>query len=183
MKQISELTNLLSGLKGATGVSVTYRTNVKHNKTSRLDKKVTWAACFGNREIVKVQVINSNVGVNYENAVNNQQVREGGDGSFNAESLPYGSWIVPNVLLDNGHGELQLRTYKDMGICSAHDKAEYFWSTGETMTESDWAMVQPFLPPVREDGSAHQGVDKAVQCRNLTLAKIEAIKLLGQSLR
>lgn len=177
MKNITTLTNLLSELKGCTGVSIIYRSNVRHNKTSRVDGS-TWFSLFGAKEIVKRQTLNSNVGANYTNAVNNQQKREGGEGTFTAESLPYGSWIVPNVLLDNGKGELQLRAYRDMGICSSNDKQDYFWSSGETVTPSEWSMVQPFLAPVT-DGAEHQEVDKAVKPRNLNLSRVESIVING----
>lgn len=183
MKAVDDFMEMLKGLKGCTGASIVYRSTVKHNKSLRDDKSVTWDSLFGRREVIKRQVFNTNIGVNYESAVNRQLVREGvTDEDFVADRLPYGRWEIPNVLIEH-NGDFQLRGYADMGITSNNNRSEYFFSDGSTVTEDDWKTIRGFLPPERDESSAqdNQGVEKTVKPRNFKLSNIESVKMFGKS--
>lgn len=182
MKTISEFLSLLRGMKGSSAASIVYRSVVKHNKTLREDKTVTWESLFGHKEVIKRQVFNTNIGVNYESCVNRQLEREGVDDDFVADKLPYGRWEIPNILIEH-NGDLQLRGYAEMGIASSSNRSEYFFSDGRSVTEEDWGKLRGFLPPERDESSAqdNQGVEKTVKPRNFKLSNIESVKMFGKS--
>ena len=184
MKAITEFMKMLRGLHGSSAASIVYRSELKHNKTLRgsVDKGITWSSVFGDKEVIKRQVFNTNIGVNYESCVNRQLVREGVVGEdFVADRLPYGRWEIPDVVIEH-NGDYQLRGYAEMGIASRGNKAEYFFSDGSSVTDSDWEKLKGFLPVERDESSAqdNQGVEKTVKPRNFKLSNIESVKMFGK---
>lgn len=106
----SELVRILNNVSGCKFVSVSYATAKDANNKKLSDGKK-------NEYYDRVETMTTLSGVqfnaSYENAVNNR-IGNNGDGNgekaFTAESLPWGSWIVPNKTIEH-NGNLYVRLY------------------------------------------------------------------------
>jgi hypothetical protein len=84
----------------------------------------------------RVELINIQVGANYENAVNNHLVKEGESPEFVAQSLPWGHWVdgqVNKIIEHNGvlymrfyglRNTSEKRTYKVNGVDATPEQEE-----------------------------------------------------------
>lgn len=100
MEKIFDLIEQVKNIKSCVFAGITYRS------TEKLPK------AFG----VVTKVVDKQVQLNYdyENAVNNRLKKAGKDANFKAESLPWGSWYVPNKVIVHGD-EYYLRMYSYKG--------------------------------------------------------------------
>lgn len=121
------------------------------------------------------------VGANYEQSVNREALRQGGKAEFDAESLPWGKWLVPNKVIEH-KGEFYLRTQTTPGIrrncpakviCFRNEK-------GNFLNKNE---VKPFLPVARESNKQQEetGIDKTVWVRTYKFSSIQKIRVNGET--
>ena len=121
------------------------------------------------------------VGVNYEASVNREAGRQGGQADFQADSLPWGQWLVPNKVIEH-KGEFYLRTQTTPGTrrnCPAkvlcyRDAAGHFLNKEK---------VKPFLPVARESNKQQEetGIEKTVWVRTYKFSSIQKIRIGGET--
>lgn len=183
----SALTALVTDLANrSTNISVVYSNAWKHRKTSSIDRSIKFANLFGGKDIVKISHLTLGVGRDYEKVVNARLTKEGKEADFTAGSMSGVEWVsgLEGLLLVNGSGEEQLRTYADSGIVAENNKATYIWDDGREVTEEDWNLLQQFKNAEASEGE--QGglsEDHKVMPRNLFLSKILEAKAFGKVYR
>lgn len=109
---VSEFVNVMNGITGCQFCSLSYTTDVEH-----INKKL--AGGQKNPYYGRVSAVTDCSGLqfnaNYENAVNNRlpKASDGKAEKFVAESLPWGTWIIPNkTIAHKGATYLRLYTIK-----------------------------------------------------------------------
>jgi len=177
LRQQSEFVQFLQDYKGASFLTLHTVTEVKVNKTSRVDKKITFLSTFEGRTLLcESYIIGAMVGSSYENMVNNRLSKEGhANETFRAESLPWGEWLIPKLLIGY-KGETYLRYYQQYSVASEY---EWLWSNGKKVTEDELAQIQPFLPPSKVEGD-RQGIEDVVHCRCVNLSNVKAASFAGR---
>lgn len=121
------------------------------------------------------------VGADYQSAVNNEAIRQEQSATFEAESLPWGSWLIPNKIITH-NGNFYLRTQTTPGnrrvqparvIC-------YRDASGKYLARDD---IKPFLPVARESAKqqAQTGMDKTVWVRTYAFDSIQRIRIAGRT--
>ena len=157
-----ELKQKLETIKGATFATLVTRTKTKARKTGNP---------FG--DIFKVSCINVCLNHHYGNAVNRQQVREGGEGDFEVSPRKWGHRIPGTTMVEhNGAYYIEVKIEKMLGH-------QYETGSGEVLSDE---VVAPFLPPSRlEEQAEAQGVEKAVILRDYNLSSVRAITVKGET--
>jgi hypothetical protein len=110
----------------------------------------------------------------YENAVNNRLEKKGLPRTFSANSLPWGTWKVPNKIIEY-KGSLYLRFY-----CVKGAKMNTDWYVdGRPMTDAEHTAMMQYKDTLKK-GSAKQsaeGLDEnQVEPRNVNMDNITALK-------
>ena len=125
MEEIFALIDQVKNIKGCVFAGMTYRS------TEKLPK------AFGN----VTKVVNKQVQLNYdyENAVNRRLKAEGKTADFKANSLPWGSWYVPNKVIEH-KGEYYLRMYS---FKDAPCTTEYYVD-GRPATDAEVANINAY---------------------------------------
>ena len=123
--------NALNGIKGNKIIALTYAKAVK-----------TLKSCPINGEITKVTNMVCQFGYSYENAVKNRINKAGGDPeNFQAETLPWGNWIVPNKFIEH-NGAIYARFYT---MKNGKSESTYYIN-GETASAAETEIIKQFLP-------------------------------------
>lgn len=119
-----------------------------------------------------------NIKLNYEVSVNRQQLREGGPGDFEAESLPWGEWVIPNLVITH-KGEYYLRYYEDMN--RNWESSDRTWYCGKrVMTAEEIIRWKNEFGPIIKDGSGRQEVEKAIRPRTVKFRNITRLVFDGK---
>jgi len=173
-----ELADTLKNFKGSSMCSMELTTVVKVNKKGR-ESGILFDDKFCG-EIYRSYKEAGNFGISYENAVNNQRVREGLDNDFVSDSLKWGEWYengVNKVIVHNG--EFYLRYYVNMNANSKLDKETiYHYANGVELTDDEVDSLTEFLPP--KSKSNKQGIEKEVEPRAVKINGINSIKVGGE---
>lgn len=169
-----ELVQKLLGIKRAQFVSMVTHTNPTMLKTGRVSGKPNPFS-----KLTRVSFRHVNLGVSYENAVNNRREGEGHPGEFKAEAL----WKGSGALLDGSKvvarhqttGELYCAFYPKEG----KSKVEDLWlADGNRVTLEE---VQEFLPPPPKNFK--QELQKPVQWRVISIENIKEITISGDTFK
>lgn len=155
----SELVALLSGGKGGRFVTLTTRTMPRMKKTGN--------PYFGRVE--RVAKRNGQIGVDYQNSVNNQLGREGKDTDFEAYPLPWGEHHNAYFVAHKGNFYLK---YKPKSTLAD------IWVDTETGEELSVDKLQEFLPKQSE---SRQGTDNEIQWRTIAVDSISQIAVDGET--
>ena len=163
----SQFADTVTAIKGATFMSLRLRTEPKMRKTNN--------PYFGRVE--KVSQTNVTVGAIYQNSVNRQSEREGNEkaGDFEAMSLPWGQWLVPNKLITH-KGKLYLRAQ-----VNAHMVPDVTYEIdGKEATSEQLAELETFIqtrkPSARQK---EQGNEKEVKPFTVAIENIEEVTESG----
>lgn len=151
-----ELITLLSGLRGATPVTIVAVTEPKMNKTGN--------PYIG--RVLKTQSSNVFVNFNYENAVNNARFKESGETGFTAHPRKWGVRIAGTPLvLNKGIYYLECRFFKASDPTYTIDNVVV-----------DKSVLEPFMPATYSNAE-HQGLsaEKEVIIRDFKLTNIKEI--------
>lgn len=165
----SSLINYLANHKGVALVGLSTLTDAKARKTGNPFGTV-YKQCRG------VGL----VGADYQAAVNREGSRQGVEANYQAESLPWGEWIVQNKVI--GHkGQFYLRTQSSPGQRrkSPVRVVAYRNSTGQFLPSEQ---VKPFLPEAKESAKQENaGLEKTVWVRTYGFNSIRKIRVNGQT--
>lgn len=153
----NELTQFLSGIRGATFATITTETEPKLLKT-------------GNNlgAVRKVSRVNVTLGFQYENAVNRQLAREGSETDFLAAPRQWGERIQGTPLVAN-KGKVYLETKVERSL-----DHKYVGPDGNEIPED---MVRPFLP---SKGASRQGTEKEIMVRDYAIESIRHLACKGE---
>ena len=130
----------LSLAKGCTFVSVTIVSEAKMNKKGN--------PLAG--RVIKIADYNCQYNFNYENAVNNRIAKQGGNGNFEAQSLPWGEWVrgYENRIIAH-KGEYYVRFY-----LAKNCKAEISYLVdGRPATAEEIVIIKAFTPARKPSGT------------------------------
>lgn len=126
---MKNLVSIIEGVKGCQFGTIQYISE------GGIPKKVLGGA-------VVTKLVNAQVQINYsyENAVNNRLEKIGCEGNFKAESLPWGSWLIPNKIITH-KDTMYLRYYDFEGA-----KKESVWFVnGRVATSHEMEMIVTYL--------------------------------------
>ena len=154
-----ELMSVLTFRKGAFPIVFVAHTEPRMRKTGN--------PFVGN--VVKVSQVNAIINHNYENSVNNQQRREGGEGTFEAEKRTWGTRIPGTPLVEH-----KGQYYLSCKVNGARRRFERLDGTPVADTE-----IAPFLQE-RADNSERQGVESEVIVADYKLSAIKHISINGE---
>ena len=169
MKKISllcsEFVNAVANIACCQFVSVSYTTDTEHiNKKLAGGKKNPY---YGRLESI-TELSGVQYNASYENAVNNR-LPDGTDGKgerFEAESLPWGEWLVPNKLITH-KGSTYVRLYKTKNTKSS---VRYYLDGKVVEDEKTIDLIKSaFRPESESKRQAAAGIEKADQVKPFTL--------------
>ena len=131
--------------------------------------------------VKKVVIKSAQINYSYENAVNNRIAKGGGQATFTAQSLPWGTWFVENMVIEH-KGEYYLRFYTSQ---SSRTNVEYFENDGTPCSPQRIADIKSYLAsktkPISATQSAAGLVTNQVQPKNVKFANILEITISGQT--
>ena len=139
----ANLFNVLSNLSNGTFVSVVSATEPKLLKRGNP---------LAGAKVVKLTKAVLQFGYSYENAVNNRIA----EGNFEAEGLPWGSWVkgFENKIIEH-NGELYARFYEKK---NDHREVIYLVN-GEMASEEEVAIIKQFTPKSYSNRQAEVGIE------------------------
>jgi hypothetical protein len=171
-----ELANTLKNFKGSSLCTMEITTKVKTNKKSRVNK-VPFAETFEG-DIYRTYKESGNFNISYENAVNNQRVRENNADKFVAKSLVWGEWFADNKIITH-KDNYYLRYYVGMHANSNADKnSVYHYADGSKLSEFEVACLSEYLPP-KKAKSKTQDTIKEISPRAIKINGINKLKVGG----
>lgn len=131
----SEIFNKLNAIEGCKIVAIEYISDVKLLKRGN-----PLAAA----NVTKVVKMTAQFNYNYQNAVNNRLERAGAEDNFVAESLPWGSWLVPNKFIEKD-GIIYVRFYSmKNGVATVS-----YFVDGAPASEAEIAIIKQFTPTTK----------------------------------
>jgi len=171
------LADIISTVKGTSGASLDSVVEMKPLKKSR-ETKIPFDKAFkGPIFCTKHEFVF--IGANYENAVNNQLVREGKEDDFVSQPLPWGEWVGDTMKVIHHNDNFYLRYYTDMSANSASSERIYHYADGKLLTSEEIDLLfAEYMSPVSED-SGRQETDKAVKPKNVKMDGIMKVKFGG----
>lgn len=126
----------------------------------------------------KVTIRGGQINYSYEKAVNNRIAKQGGQATFVAQSLPWGSWKIENLVIEH-KGEYYLRFYT---ANNTKTDVIYFESNGTPCTSQRVADIKAYLA-TKQDKSATQAaaglVTNQVQPKNIKFSNILELTING----
>lgn len=125
--------------------------------------------------VKKVTEINVTISHRYENCVNNQREREGGERDFEAKPRKWGVHYQGSRAIIEHKGQFYLSA---MPNPSGHPKVRYVKDGAEVAKE----LLSAFLPASKTEETADaQGVERAVIHRDYAFSSIRKITMDGQT--
>jgi hypothetical protein len=155
----SEIVNIIQRtVKGTMAVSV--------DAVTEPDMRKTGNPYHG--KVMKHCTMNGLIGFDYENAINNQDKREGGAGEREAKPRKWGV-LTPDRLFVTHKDSY----YLQMKVQSASDPV-YFMDGKEISVD----ILKPFMP-VKKISSSQEGLEKEVIVRDVKLENVKSIRFNG----
>lgn len=146
-----------------------------------------------NSLVTKIGWRNVFIGADYESVVNRQQIREGGEGDFEAQALWNGHGERVNRYLARNTNEnsksfnrlyLAVKTpnQREFPLEPAISHVNYVWKeTGENLTADEIAELKEWFPEKDvETTQANQGVERPVFWNTIELCNIKWLRSAGQ---
>ena len=124
--------NLISIIEGVKGCQFG---TIQYISEGGIPKKV-----LGGAVVTKLVTAQMQIGYSYENAVNNRLEKQGNEGNFVAESLPWGSWLIPNKIITH-KDTLYLRYYDYKGA----SKESVWFVNGRVATAHEMELIVTYL--------------------------------------
>ena len=100
--------------------------------------------------VSKLVRTDAQIGYSYENAVNNRLEKQGDERTFEAESLPWGEWEIPNKVISH-KGERYLRYY----VPANADIKSVWFVDGKVASADEFAKIMAYLT-AKKKGSNRQ---------------------------
>jgi|LakMenEpi03Aug12_release.lakeMendotaPanAssembly.Ray.scaffolds.fasta_scaffold44053_4 hypothetical protein len=165
MKTISkvELVGMFEAVVGNTFVGLDYTAPVEMKKTGN-------PYLMAGDEVTKTTSLTGQFGFDYEAGVNRQLVREGKEGSFEAQGRTWGENLGKGIILNPKNGEVSIQ----LSIPNA--PSEIVYRVNGVVV--DKAVLAPYLPAKSVNKS--QGTDKEVVVRTYKVDRIKAVRMNGE---
>lgn len=164
---------MLASHKGSMFVKLVTATEPKMNQKHRETKAPN---PFLGKRVLRMAERHGIVGASYENAVDNQRVREGHGVVFKAESLWNGAGEHVEgsqaLVRHRGTGKLYLVFYPHREDSVMQDA----WSVDGEEVASD--ILKPYLAP--STGSKRQETEREIQWRTIALENVAQIQMNGE---
>lgn len=162
------LYDLLKDVKGCQFAHVTLKTVVKvPNKLG-----------LGNVEKIFDGIVQLNY--TYENAVNNRLGKIGLKADFDALSLPWGSWEIPNKIITN-KGKRYMRYYLVKGGDDTKKPKVRYIINGRDATDAEVAVVKPYVNKSYSSRQAAKGLtEKQVSPRAVEFCNVIELSVCGK---
>lgn len=111
---------------------------------------------WGLDNVAKYTYKNVQVNYSYESAVNRNRVAEGKDADFEAESLPWGEWLVPNKVITH-KDKIYYRLYDIVGGLID----QIYFVNGHVATDAEMTIIKAW--EASKTHTSRQGVQKEVK--------------------
>jgi len=170
----NQLATRIAEHKGVLIVGIEALTDAKAKKTGNP---------FPAKEIFKHVRAVGFVGADYQNAVNREATRQGAEGNFETEKLPWGTWLVKNkIIIHNDEYYLRTQSTPNQRRNQAAKILNYLTNSGQILTREQ---VKPFLPPTYESAKQQDeaGLDKTVWVRTYKFNSIKKIRIRGETFK
>ncbi len=119
------------------------------------------------------------VGANYQSSVNREATRQGGLPEFQADSLPWGKWLIPGKVIEHGK-RLYLRTQCTPGQRRKQPARvlDYRNEWGQFIERAD---AQAFITTRKESAKQQgaTGINKTIWVSNYAFDSIRKIRIGG----
>lgn len=168
---VEELRTKLSSLRGSTAIAIQTETIPELLKKDRITKE---PCPYEDGDISKIGIMGGLIGCSYENSVNNQLGREDKNLDFNAQERKWGTLSSNKVLVHHVNKKGQEKYYLQILVKSS-EKPIYLWGNSEIDVEE----LRPYLP-VSNTPKTQDELEKKITLRDVDLANIKRIKLLGE---
>lgn len=152
----------LKDFKGCSFCGITYRSDIKAPKYLGLGK------------VTEMVTLNCQFNYDYEGAINNRLEKEGKPRTFTADSLPFGSWLYRNKVIQYGN-EFYVRIYCVKG---QHPDTTFFVN-GRPATDAEVATIKAWQATLSKNSakqSASGLTDNQVKPRTINVKNIIAFK-------
>lgn len=126
-------------------------------------------------QINKLSHINVAIGFDYTASVNRQQVREGGEGDFEAQAAKWGEMVQGCRWLRRNTKTNEL--YLVVNVLKVLDNPQYIKAISRQLVAKDDIR---HLLPAKHSNAAHQGVEKEIIYRAYKLASIKEMHIGGE---
>jgi len=162
-----QLAAMVSGFPGAVAVGLETATDARCRKTGNPYGKVL-KICRGV----------AFTGADYASAVIREGSRQGLAASCQAESLPWGEWLVPGKVISN-KGKLYLRIQFTPGQRRVRQMRVVRYLAGNGLAVS-FHDIKDFLPPVKESNRQQAaGLGETIQVRTIAFDSIRKMRIGG----
>lgn len=129
-------------------------------------------------KLVKAQI---QFNYSYENAVNNRLEKQGNEGSFEADKLPWGEWLIPNKIITH-KGSLYVRYYDYVGA----NKDSNWFVNGTPATDEELDKIFTYLRS-KDNSSKKQAefglIDNQVKPKVVKAENIISMRVGGTTYR
>ncbi len=170
----TDFINIVGDIHGTSAANMTSVVEVKHLVKSKATKTL-FSDAFKD-EIYCTKQENIFIGAKYENAVNNQLIREEKENDFIAESLPWGEWVIPNKIIKHKDA-FYVRYYS--GMTNNKPTKMYHYKDGTMLTDEEVNLLFSDYVSEKKDGNDHQGTDKEIKPRTIKIENLRSLKLGG----
>lgn len=127
--------------------------------------------------VQKVSAAQMQFNFSYENAVNNRLIKGGCEGNFEAESLPWGEWQIPNKVITH-KGTLYLRTYNVKGV----KPRTFYFLDGHLASQEQYAEFSKHFKPCKSTSGRQTEaglVENQVKVKNFKFGSILRLSING----
>lgn len=173
MKSLTH-SQLINGLKHSKGLAIVGLLTLTDTKAKKTGNPFALP-------ILKTVRTIGYVGANYEKAVNREANRQGETPAFEAESLPWGSWLIPGKVIEH-NGQFYLRTQTTPGNRRKMPAKVlgYQDAKGNPVTYQE---IKQFLPIARESNKQQEetGIQQTVWVRTYAFNSILKIRISGET--
>lgn len=162
------LKDLLIDVKGCQFAHVVLKTRV------RVPKKL------GLGDVEKVFVGKVQLNYSYENAVNNRLKKKGLRDDFDALSLPWGEWEIPNKIVSY-HGKQYMRYYLVNCVDDTKKPKVKFLVNGRDATDSEIEVIKPYANKSYSNRQAAKGLtENQVSARVVEFCNVLEVSVGGK---
>ena len=142
---------------------------ISYHSTEKLPKYLGFSG-----EVTKVTNGVIQLNYSYESAVNNHIEKNGGERTFEAQSLPWGHWFIDNLVIEH-NGKLYLRAYVQGG--SNGLKTQYFVDGKEATEEQVQTITEYKNKRNGSNAQAQHGLEEGQQVKPFNVAVENIIAL------
>jgi len=158
-----QMIEILNAIKGCKPVTIEFASPPKMLTKSKVDKSPNPYR----DDVLKVRRYNGMVNFEYENSVNNQREREGGEKDFKVGQASYGTHVGDNrIIVEHEDGIRKYVQFKLENVIEQHYEKISDGSLIDTQSLSDFFSDRP--------ANKGQGVEKSIKIQRILATNIKA---------